>query len=295
MNLYQKIARVIGITAITAAISCTGAFGLYAAEVKGDGVNLRQTAGGTVMTSLPANTKIAVIENSTEWYKVATNGMTGYISGKYVQGTPDCDFGVGTATVVCDTTVNVRASASTDAEVLTAVSNGGLIWVAGVKNDWYKVTVGNITGYMAPQYVNVNSRMASTTSRGSSTDAEALRNKVLNFATQFLGTRYVYGGSTPSGFDCSGFTSYVYANTVRSIPRTATQQRNALTNVSMSELKPADLVFFGSGGSISHVGIYVGGGKFIHSPNTGSSVKYDTLWSGNYSRRFVSGGRVIFD
>lgn len=295
MHSPKKIIRIVCTAALAASLSSTGAFGLYAAQTTGSGINLRTTAGGAVMTSLPENAKIAVIDNSGDWYKVAAYGMTGYVSGQYVQGIADCDFTLGTATVTCETTVNVRSKPNTDADVLTNVSNGGVVWVIGVENGWYKVTVGDVTGYMAAPYVYINSRMSNGTSRGNSSEASSKRSEVLNFATQFLGTPYVYGGSTPSGFDCSGFTSYVYRNTVRSIPRTATSQRNALTTVSMSELQPADLVFFGSGGSISHVGIYVGDGKFIHSPHTGSSVKYDTLSSGNYNRRFVCGGRVIFD
>lgn len=295
MHSPKKIIRIVCTAALAASLSSTGAFGLYAAQTTGSSVNLRTTAGGAVMTSLPQNAKIAVIENSGDWYKVAAYGMTGYVSGQYVKGIPDCDFTLGTATVTCETTVNVRSKPSTDSGVLTSVSNGGVVWVIGVENGWYKVTVGDVTGYMAAPYVYINSRMSNGTSRGDSSEASSKRSEVLNFAAQFLGTPYVYGGSTPSGFDCSGFTSYVYRNTVRSIPRTATAQRNALTTVSMSELQPADLVFFGSGGSISHVGIYVGNGNFIHSPHTGSSVKYDNLWSGNYNRRFVCGGRVIFD
>ena len=295
MHSPKKLVRIVCAAALAASFSCTGAFGLYAAQTTGDNINLRATAGGAVMTTLSQGTKVAVIDNNGEWFKVATNGMTGYVSGQYVKGVPDCDFTLGTATVVCETSVNVRSEASTDSSILTSVSNGGYVWVTGVKNDWYKVEIDGQTGYMAAQYLNINSRMPDMTSRGASSDAAALRQKVLDYAASFLGTPYVYGGSSPSGFDCSGFTSYVYKNTVRSIPRTATAQRNALTNVSMSELMPADLVFFGSGGSISHVGIYVGDGKFIHSPHTGSVVKYDTLWSGNYNRRFVSGARVIFD
>ncbi|WP_159456470.1 C40 family peptidase [Intestinibacillus massiliensis] len=294
MNFSGKLIKVAATATLMASLACTNAFGLYAANTTAS-VNFRQTAGGSIISTLPKGTQIAVIDNNGDWFRIAVNGMTGYVSGEYIKGTPDCDFSLGTATVTCESSVNLRAEPNTDSEVLSSVSNGSTVAVLGVKNDWYKVQVGDTVGYMFTPYVYVNGRMASQTSRSDSSDAEAKRNQVLDYAASFLGTPYVYGGSSPSGFDCSGFTSYVYKNTVRSIPRTATSQRNALTNVSMDELKPADLVFFGSGGSISHVGIYVGNGKFIHSPHTGSVVKYDTLWSGNYNRRFVSGARVIFD
>ncbi|MEE0389919.1 MAG: NlpC/P60 family protein, partial [Agathobaculum sp.] len=93
----------------------------------------------------------------------------------------------------------------------------------------------------------------------------------------------------------SGFTSYVYKNTVCSIERVAQAQFDTTTRVSRDELLPGDLVFFGSSAySISHVGIYVGDGQFIHAPHTGDVVKYDSL-SGPYATRFQGGGRVIFD
>ena len=123
----------------------------------------------------------------------------------------------------------------------------------------------------------------------------AKRTAVLDYAAKFLGVPYVYGGSTPSGFDCSGFTSYVYKNTVCSIERVAQAQFDTTTRVSRDELLPGDLVFFGSSAySISHVGIYVGDGQFIHAPHTGDVVKYEAL-SGSYATRFQGGGRVIFD
>lgn len=294
MNFPARLLKVAATATLLTSMACTNAFALYAANTTAS-VNFRQTAGGPIFSSIPKGTRVAVIDNDGNWFRIAVNGMTGYVSGDYIKGMPDCEFSLGTATITGDGSINMRADADTNSDIVTQVPAGSTVAVLGVKGNFYKVQFGESVGYMFEPYVSVDGRMAEQTARNESSDAVATRNKVLDYAAGFLGTPYVYGGSTPSGFDCSGFTSYVYKNTVRSIPRTATSQRNALTNVSMDELKPADLVFFGSGGSISHVGIYVGDGKFIHSPHTGSSVKYDTLWSGNYKRRFVSGGRVIFD
>lgn len=296
-HLGKRIMKLFCVAAITASMCVSGASALYSATITGSNVNFRAAPGGSVITTLSKDTQIAVVGNSGEFYQIAYNGMTGYVSGEYVKGTAeqDVDFAVGTGTVTCETTVNVRATPSTEAEVLTTAENGALIWVGGIANGWYKVTINDVTGYMAADYITFASRGSQMTSREQSGSAAELRQQVISYAATFLGTPYVYGGSSPSGFDCSGFTSYVYKNTVRSIPRTATAQRNATTNVAMDELLPGDLVFFGSDGRITHVGIYVGGGDFIHSPRTGYSIKYDTLWSGNYNRRFVCGGRVIFD
>lgn len=103
--------------------------------------------------------------------------------------------------------------------------------------------------------------------------------KAVKTAKKYLGTPYVYGGASPSGFDCSGFTMYVYGKLGIKLPHNAQAQYSCGKHVSRSELKAGDLVFFGSGGYIGHVGIYVGGGKFVHSPNTGDVVKVQTLSS----------------
>lgn len=106
---------------------------------------------------------------------------------------------------------------------------------------------------------------------------------VIAIAKQYIGTPYVYGGSTPAGFDCSGFTQYVFAKAGKSLPRVTTAQQAAATPV--SDPQPGDLVFFGS--PSYHVGIYLGDGMMIDAPRTGSSVSIRPVFSG------VSGyGRV---
>lgn len=111
---------------------------------------------------------------------------------------------------------------------------------------------------------------------------------VLNYAYQFLGTPYVWGGSTPSGFDCSGFTSYVYRKFGVNLPRVSRSQATVGRKVAYSDLQAGDLVFFGSG-SISHVGIYIGGGNMIHSPRPGKSVEVSTMKYHN----FITARRVL--
>ncbi|MEC1522455.1 NlpC/P60 family protein [Neobacillus niacini] len=103
----------------------------------------------------------------------------------------------------------------------------------------------------------------------------ASANALIANAKQYLGVPYVWGGSTPSGFDCSGFTSYVYRSVGISLPRTSSAQQNVGTRVPLNQLQPGDLVFRGS--PAYHVGIYIGGGQYIHAPQTGDVVKIATF------------------
>lgn len=123
-----------------------------------------------------------------------------------------------------------------------------------------------------------------------STSAEG----IVSTAQNFLGGAYVSGGTSPSGFDCSGFTQYVYKQNGITIARTSSAQANNGTPVSRENLQPGDLVYFnnGAGGSIGHVGIYVGNGQFIHAANANRGIVYDTIESGYYSTYYAGARRM---
>jgi len=117
----------------------------------------------------------------------------------------------------------------------------------------------------------------------------AMSQRVVRYAKRFIGVRYVYGGSSPrSGFDCSGFVRYVYAHFGVSLPRSSYAQFGDGRRISRRSLRPGDLVFFDG---VGHVGLYVGNGRFIHAPHTGTRVQISPL-AGWYSSRF-SGARRL--
>lgn len=118
--------------------------------------------------------------------------------------------------------------------------------------------------------------------------------RLLEDAAQYLGTPYKYGGSGPGGFDCSGFTSYIFSRAGISLPRTAAGQYSVGTAVNQSDLQPGDLLFYAASGNIDHVGIYAGNGQMIHSssPRSGGVI-YTALSSSYYARSYVGARRVI--
>ena len=118
---------------------------------------------------------------------------------------------------------------------------------------------------------------------------EARYGGVVGIAMQYLGVPYVWGGASPSGFDCSGFSMYVFAQVGVSLPHHAASQYGMGSPVSRDQLAPGDLVFFNG---LSHMGIYIGGGQFIHAPRTGDVVKISSLSDSWYARTWVGARRI---
>ena len=127
---------------------------------------------------------------------------------------------------------------------------------------------------------------ATTTYEGAYSSATGER--IVAIAKQYVGVPYVYGGATPAGFDCSGFTMYVFRKVGVKLPHSATGQMHKAHRISRSSARKGDLVFFRSGGRAYHVGIYAGGNKVLHSPRPGGRVSTVNIWTRN-----VSFGRVL--
>lgn len=125
-----------------------------------------------------------------------------------------------------------------------------------------------------------------------SSNGSASGSSIVNTAMKYLGVPYVWGGSTPKGFDCSGFVQYVFRQNGVSLPRTAASQKSATPSISRSNLQPGDLVFFSNGGGISHVGIYIGNGNMVHAPHTGDVVKVSSINSSYYINHYAGATRV---
>lgn len=246
------------------------------------------STSASVVTTLDKSVAVAILDDSVDgWYKIAYNASTGYVSADYLNVDQDNVF--TTYGRVNSDGVNVRSAASTDSSVLATIEEDAIVTVNGLVDGWYDVTCEYGTeGYIRSDFLDL------TESSSSNSDIAAT-------AKQYLGTGYVYGGASPRGFDCSGFTMYVYSQHGYSLPHSATSQwQSGLgTRVySISELQPGDLVFFNdpsrnAGKACSHAGIYTGDGQFIHSSSSRSGgVIVSSLTSGYYNTYFVGGIHV---
>ena len=245
-----------------------------------------------IITTLDKSVAVAILDDTTEgWYQVAYNGKTGYVSADYLLMDQDNVF--ETYGRVNGDGVNVRSGASTEAEVLASVNTGTIVTVNGLVDGWYDVTCQYGTkGYIRSDFLDLTKDATSSTASGSG---------IVDTAMKHLGTRYSYGGASPSGFDCSGFTMYVYSQHGYSLPHSATSQwQSGLGSrvYSLGELQSGDLVFFNdpsrnAGKACSHAGIYIGSGQFIHSSSSKSNgVIISDLTSGYYNTYFVGGIHV---
>lgn len=229
-------------------------------------------------------------------------------------------------------TVNLRKTASTSSKVLAKLKlNDEVTIIEDVDSVWNKVEVDGKTGYISKELLSTEKQKEkekkneTTTSRDGDSTQRTEENKetskdtdnkeetnnqstsnnssvkgaeIVSYAKQYLGYKYTYGGSTPkTGFDCSGFTSYVYKNFGYSLSRSSSGQANNGTKVSKDDLQVGDILIFKnqSLSRIGHVGIYVGDNKMIHASEPGVGVTITDLDAKgyNYNKRFVMARRII--
>ena len=236
--------------------------------VSAESLNVRKSPenNAEIINSLRINTQVTVTEvvNST-WSKITYNGKQGYVASKYLSDkkvdissrNEEVNRAAKQETVKTETTTAQETKTTTENKQETKVEE------------------------TAPK--STENEKASTSSSG------VTGSDVVAYAKQFLGYKYVYGGSSPSGFDCSGFTSYVYKHFGYSLNRTSSGQRSDGIAVDKANLKAGDILCF-----TGHVGMYIGGGSFIHASNPSGGVKISNLSESYYKSRYITARRIIY-
>ncbi len=307
INKTVKFAVVFGILAVIMA------FGACALDGSVDTDVLKVRAGTSTESEEVGRVKRGDVLNITgrfgEWYVIDYNGETRYVFTEYVS-IPENISVHTTMGVITGGTVNIREAASTDSAVVTKLAKGTAVLINAIENDWYEISYLDYEGYVRGDYLNVLSltysqsdsavekavskAVAATIDIVDSENISSERQELLDYAQKYLGVAYKYGGATPDGFDCSGFTYYVFGQFGYSLNRSSSAQINNGEEIEKSELIPGDLVFFSrSGKAVGHVGIYIGDNKFIHSTSPGDVVSITDLDDTYYSKRYVGARRIL--
>ncbi len=184
--------------------------------------------------------------------------------------------------------VTLYAEPDENSAALRGAVNGKVLRLLGAEGDWYRVSFAGVTGFVPVSQC----RLVFYADYEGTWASGAVEEEIIAYARTFTGTPYVYGGSSKSGTDCSGFTMAVFAAFGCSLPHGASDQYYVSRRVSDYERQAGDLVFFNTCGGISHVGLYLGDGLFIHASSS-CGVTVNSLYEHYYAAAYVGAGRVI--
>lgn len=260
----------------------------------------------------PKGDYVTVTGKSGQWYKVIYNLTDGYMHESHLLlfDAKNTELGYGSITA---NKVNIRSGPGTSHTAITVGNSGQKAYVIGFNRQWYKIIFGSHIGYIRSDYLRlteipyenadssneprffINGQSTGIApSAGALSGSTSRASQIVATAKKYIGVPYLWGGTTPKGFDCSGFVQYVFNRHGISLPRTTTEQYKVGSYVSKSKLKTGDLVFLQNTyrQGISHVGIYVGDGKMIHASSSKGVVISD-LSTSYYTSHYYGARRVL--
>lgn len=254
-------------------------------NVEENNLNVRQYPGedGKLVGKLPKNAACEVISSEEGWAYITSGKVSGYVKEEYLlTGFGALKKGEELAQAVAVSSadaLNIREQPDLSAEIVTQVAQGEYLDVVEILNNgWVKVDLDGEDVYVSSDYVEIRSDLNTAITMTELLYGQGVsdvRVDLCQYAKQFLGNPYVWGGtSLTGGADCSGFVLSVYKKYGINLPHYSGSQAKCGTQISASELQPGDLVFYAKGGTINHVAIYIGNGQVIHasSPKTGIKI-----------------------
>ena len=285
----------------------------FKATVTASVLNVRSgpSTNDIVISKINTGTEVEVLEESNGWYKVKLkNGQVGWASAQYLSTNSTSDnqensndqqdfsneVSISKTGIVKADVLNIRSNPGTNNSIIGKLYNGESITVLSEQNNWYKIKKSNgQIGWVSAQYISLNNDQQDSSNEATDENIDKA-DKVVALAEKQIGKPYVWGAEGPDSFDCSGLVYYVYKEAVGiNLPRVSRDQYNVGTYVSKENLKPGDLVFSSTNdaGTITHVGIYVGDNKMIHSPNSGKNVEKVDLSNNYWKNCYVGAKRVL--
>ena len=246
-------------------------------------LNIRDAANtsGSIVGKMTNYAACEILGEENGFYQIKSGNAEGYVSADYIvtgeEAVAIANQEVRNMATVTTDILRVREHATTESTVLSTVNKDEELVVIEVLDGWLKVEVDNSEGYVSADYVTTELKLKTGNTMKELTFGSGVsqtRVDLVNYALQFVGNRYVWGGeSLTKGVDCSGFTMKIYQKYGIYLPHSSRAQPNHGTKISRSEIRPGDLIFYGNGKSINHVAIYMGNGQVVHASNARDGIK----------------------
>lgn len=304
---------------------------MYQSGTAVQSINVRGEAdeNALILAQVGEGEQVIVLETTDNgWHKVyfGDNYDIGYVSAQYItigdmvarkqidekRASRIASVAKNAKITTSEASVAVKLLPNEESETLTTLANGASCKIISGGTNWTKTIASatNEIGYVRTANITEIVSQTAKTTKAAKADAKTNEkntavsaqtsasgsgngSKLVAQASKYIGTRYVYGGSSPSGFDCSGLVQYSLRKLGVSVGRSSSSQYSCGISVSKSNLQPGDLVFFSRGGGISHVAIYAGNGQVIHAPRAGKTVCYQSLSSLTGSMKYVGAKRIF--
>ncbi|MDD6037267.1 MAG: NlpC/P60 family protein [bacterium] len=253
-------------------------------------LNVREDADedSELVGKMPKGAGCEVYEEKDGWYHIKSGKVDGYVTSEYLltgeAAIEKSEKFAKTVATVNTTTLFVRMEPNTDCKILTMVPIEEELTVLEEVDGgaWYEIELDDESGYVSGDYVDISMKLPKAMTMSEVKYGQGVsdvRVSLVQYALQFVGRPYVWGGtSLTNGVDCSGFTMQVYAKFGVYLPHSSRAQPNSGRTISASEAQPGDLFFYGSGGRINHVAIYMGGGRVVHASNRRDGIKISNAY-----------------